>query len=65
MKLPPIWLDKDQDLRVITDVTQSASHAHPMYAQQRPTTELVAWVFIAVVLFVLPVALALQVGHLM
>jgi hypothetical protein len=36
-----------------------------MYAQQMPTTGLVAWVFIAVVLFVLPVVLALLVGHLM
>jgi hypothetical protein len=41
------------------------SHARPMYAQQMPTTGLVAWVFIAVVLFVLPVVLALLVGHLM
>jgi hypothetical protein len=37
----------------------------PMYAQQVPTTGLVAWVFIAVVLFVLPTVLALLVGNLM
>jgi hypothetical protein len=41
------------------------SHAPPMYAQQVPTTGLVAWVFIAVVLFVLPTVLALLVGNLM
>jgi hypothetical protein len=37
-----------------------------MYAQQKPTTDSVGWVFIAVVLFViLPGVLALLVGHLM
>jgi hypothetical protein len=42
------------------------SHVPPMYAQQLPTTGSVAWVFIAVVLFViLPGVLALLVGHLM
>jgi hypothetical protein len=42
------------------------SHARPIYAQQMPTTGSVAWVFIAVVLFViLPGVLALLVGHLM
>jgi hypothetical protein len=39
------------------------SHARPMYAQQKPTTGSVGWVFIAVVLVViLPYVLALLVG---
>jgi hypothetical protein len=37
------------------------SHPRPIYAQQMPTTGLVAWVFIAVVVFVLPTVLALLV----